>query len=350
MNLFDFKEKLPSFWTIQLVGWSIYAIAIYITFITVSSNYLYLLYIKTFRAVVGFVLTTILWRIYRRLINRFSLGKIVVIVLILSLIFGCLWAFIEVGFFLIQLENYSLTETLPRLPKVALDYAMTIAGWSGVYFGIKYWQKWQTESENALQATFLADKAQLEVLRYQLNPHFLFNALNSIRASVDEDSNRAKQMITQLSEFLRHSLLSAEKKEIPLQEELEAVKNYLAIEKIRFEEKLEVEYAVDEKAEEFFVPSLLLNPLVENAIKHGLQTSLKPLKIRISARIDGEKLVLEVANTGKLDNLHDSNGTKIGLKNVRERLEKLYGEKSNFELTEKDDLVVAKIIIMKTDS
>jgi LytS/YehU family sensor histidine kinase len=222
---------------------------------------------------------------------------------------------------------------------------MTTAGWSGIYFGIKYWQKWQTEQENVLQANFLADKAQLEVLRYQLNPHFLFNALNSIRASVDEDQNRAKKMITQLSEFLRHSLLSAEKKEIPLQEELEAVQNYLAIEKIRFEEKLEVEYEIEESAQDFKVPCLLLNPLVENAIKHGLQTSPKPLKIRISATMENEKLVLEVANTGKLDNLHNSNGTKIGLKNVRERLEKLYGGKGNFEIKQDGKFVKARIEI-----
>lgn len=154
-------------------------------------------------------------------------------------------------------------------------------------------------------------------------------------------------MITQLSEFLRHSLLSAEKKEIPLREELEAVQNYLAIEKIRFEEKLELEFEIEEEAESFSVPCLLLNPLVENAIKHGLQTSPKPLKIKISARLKDEKLIVEVANTGKLDNLHNSNGTKIGLKNVRERLEKLFPDKSSFELIQQGDFVVAKIEISK---
>jgi two-component system, LytTR family, sensor kinase len=132
-----------------------------------------------------------------------------------------------------------------------------------------------------------------------------------------------------------------------LREEIEAVQNYLAIEKIRFEDKLEVGYEVDEKANEFSVPCLLLNPLVENAIKHGLQTSPKPLKIKISAKLEGEKLILEVANTGQLNELHNSNGTKIGLKNVRERLEKLYNEKSSFELKQDDDFVKAKIEIFK---
>ncbi len=339
-------EKLKnSFWFLQISGWLIYMVVIFITFLTVTSNPLGLFYIKSFRAVVGFFLTLILWRIYRRMVNRLSLTSIILIVLVLAVVFGCLWALIEEVYIWFRVDNYELSRSLPNLPKVALDYAMTLTGWSAVYFGIKYWQKWQIEQENALQSAFLADKAQLEVLRYQLNPHFLFNALNSIRASVDEDKNRAKRMITQLSEFLRHSLLSAEKKEIPLREELEAVQNYLAIEKIRFEDKLEIKFEIEESAKDFKIPCLLLNPLVENAIKHGLQTSPKPLKIKISARIEDEKLVLEVANTGKLDNLHNSNGTKIGLKNVRERLEKLYGEKGSFELTQRGKFVIAGIEI-----
>lgn len=346
MAKIDFNRVFSSFWTLQISGWLIYMVAIYITFVTVTNNYLGLFYIKSFRAVVGFFLTIILWQIYRRIINQYSLSSIILIVLGLSIVCGCVWAGLEEVFIWVRSEN-DYNFNLLRFPKVALDYVMTTAGWSGVYFGIKYWQKWQAEQENALQAKFLADKAQLEVLRYQLNPHFLFNALNSIRASVDEDKNRAKKMITSLSEFLRHSLLSAEKKEIPLREELEAVQNYLDIEKIRFEEKLEIEYDVDEPAAEFNVPCLLLNPLVENAIKHGLQTSPKPLRIKVSAKLDGENLILEVANTGQLENPHASNGTKIGLKNVRERLEKLFPEKSSFELIQKGQFVVAKIEIHK---
>lgn len=155
-------EKLKnSFWALQISGWLIYAVAIYITFVTVTSNYLNLFYIKTFRAVVGFVLTTILWRIYRRLVNRFSLGNIVISVLVLSVIFGCLWAAIEEVYIWARSQDvYSFS--LLRFPKVALDYVMTVTGWSAAYFGIKYWQKSQVEQENALQATFLADKAQLE--------------------------------------------------------------------------------------------------------------------------------------------------------------------------------------------
>ncbi len=336
-----------SFWFLQISGWLIYAVAIYITFLTVTSNFLSLFYIKTFRAIVGFLLTIVLWQIYRRIVNRLSLSSTVLVVLGLSMIFGVIWALIEEGYVWAISSTYSFAKSLPSLPKVALDYTMTVTAWSAVYFGIKYWQKWQTEQENALQSAALANKAQLEVLRYQLNPHFLFNALNSIRASVDEDSKRAKRMITQLSEFLRYSLLSEGEKKIPLREELEAVRNYLAIEKIRFEKKLEVSFEIEKVAEDFEVPCFLLNPLVENAIKHGMQTSPKPLKIQISAKLEDENLSLKVANSGKLENPPDSNGTKIGLKNVRERLEKLFGDKSSFELKQDGNFVVAKIEIAK---
>ncbi len=345
MPKIDFNRLYSSFWFLQISGWLIYMVGIYITFLTVSTNSLSLLYVKVFRTVVGFSLTLVLWRIYRRFVNRLSLSSTVWMVLILAVVFGVIWAFIEDGYFRVVSAQYNFYANLPKMPRVALDYAMTITGWSAIYFGIKYWQKWQTEQENAIQAHYLADKARLEMLRYQLNPHFLFNALNSIRASVDEDSTRAKQMITQLSEFLRYSLLSENEKKIPLREELEAIRNYLAIEKIRFEEKLEIDFEIQPAAEDVEVPCFLLNPLVENAIKHGLQTSAKPLKLRISAHFTGDKLILEVVNSGRLDGDRNGNGTKIGLRNVRERLEKLFGSRGVFELRQDGDLVRARVEI-----
>lgn len=347
-----FQNFKKSFWLFQIGGWLVYFVMIYITFLSIAAegNFLRLLYIKVFRAFVGFLLTSVLRQFYKQIFDKYSINFIVAAVLISAVIFGCFWTAFE-NFYVWQTsESYNFADSLARAPRVVLDFAMTLTAWSAIYFGFKYWQKWQTEQENALKSSALANKAQLEMLRYQLNPHFLFNALNSIRASVDEDSARAKQMITQLSEFLRYSLLGESEKKIPLREELEAVKNYLAIEKIRFEEKLTVEFDVETKAEDFKVPCFLLNPLVENAIKHGLQTSAKPLKIKLSANVFDNKLLLEVANSGELRNGFDSNGTKIGLKNVRERLEKLFGENSKFELKQEGDFVKARIEILNKEN
>lgn len=352
MKPFDFNDKLPSFWAIQFIGWIVYFAVIYITFLTIArpENFLSLFFLKGFRALTGFFLTSIFLRpIYRQFGNRLSIVRLILLVLACAVFFGSVWTAIE-AIYSFMTAVFDTANYLARSPRLALDYAMTLTAWSALYLGIKNWLAWQKERENALAASALAQTAQLEMLRYQLNPHFLFNALNSIRASINEDKDRAREMITQFSDFLRYSLISAEKKEIPLYEELEATRNYLAIEKIRFEENLDIEYEIDEKTKEFSVPYFLLNPLVENAVKHGLRVSSDPLRIRISAKLKGDDLILEVANTGSLENSPNLNGTKIGLKNVSERLKRLYGEKSDFEISQKGKFVVAEIKISKSEN
>lgn len=348
MPSFNFRERLPSFWTIQFVGWIVYFAVIYITFLTIAqpNNYLNLFFLKSFRAFTGFILTSFLLRpIYRHYSKNLSITYLVLLVLGCAVIVGTVWTAIEAAYSFTT-AVFNTANYLARSPRIILDYAMTLTAWSALYLGIKNWREWQAERENALQSAALANKARLEMLRYQLNPHFLFNALNSIRASVDEDAARSKKMITQLSEFLRYSLLNENAKKISLHEEIEAVQNYLAIEKIRFEEKLIVNFDVEKTAENFKVPCFLLNPLIENAVKHGLQTSPKPLRINIHAETSGKKLLLEVSNSGTLKTDLNTNGTKIGLKNVRERLEKLFGENAKFELKQDNDFVKARIEII----
>ena len=345
----SFEKLTDSPWKLQVIGWLIYFVLMFLTYLSVDTTetIIEVFLIKAQRATFGFILSCILWQIYERVLDRQSFGKSIAITFLSSIVFGILWTVLQVTMFMQILPNYRLEKALPHQPRVALIFAVTLMAWSAIYLGIKYWKQSLAERENALQAMILAEKAQLEMLRYQVNPHFLFNAMNSIRASIDEDKDRAKQMVTQLSEFLRHSLLNGETKEIPLREELEAVQNYLAIEKIRFEEDLEIEFDIDEDAKDVKVPGFLLNPLVENAIKHGFQTSPKPLKINIKATLNGAHLLLEVTNTGHLDDKTNSRGTRIGLKNVRERLEKLFPKKSSFELFKKDDFVIARILINK---
>ncbi|HKX84206.1 MAG TPA: histidine kinase [Pyrinomonadaceae bacterium] len=331
------------------MGWIVYFVVIYITFLTIAQpgNFLYLFFLKGFRALTGFLLTSLFLRpIYHRFGTRVSIAGLVLMVLVCAALFGAVWTAIEAGFIYFTNATFDIAGYLTRGPRIALDYAMTLAAWSAFYLGVKNWWSWQNERENALQSAALANKAQLEMLRYQLNPHFLFNALNSVRASIDEDSARAKKMITQLSEFLRYSLLNESSRKIPLRVELEAVRNYLEIEKTRFEDKLVVDFTIENDAENFNVPCFILNPLVENAVKHGLQTSPKPLSISIYAETFGPKLVLEVSNSGTLKYDPNGSGTKIGLKNVSERLEKAYGESGGLELKQEGDLVKARIEII----
>jgi len=347
------KELFSSFWALQLVGWTLYGILIYVTFLTVvpPSGRFSLLQVKISRTVAGFLLTSVMRLFYRQIPGNRPVSFIAPIILIGSFMFGSLWPFGEtIGLWLMNPRKFGFEIDWTRYPVEVLDYSFTLIGWSALYFGIKYWQQWQAERERSLQAQALANHAQLNMLRYQLNPHFLFNALNSIRASIDEDSQRAKRMVTEFSEFLRYSLLNDNSSMVTLREEIEAVRNYLAIEKIRFEDKLQVEFAVEPAAEDWRLPGFLIHPLVENAVKHGMTNNSLPLEIRLSARERDRSLIVEVANTGRLQTTSESNkesGTHIGLKNVRERLAKVFPGKSNLTLSDSDGWIRAIIQIRK---
>lgn len=167
-----------------------------------------------------------------------------------------------------------------------------------------------------------AQRAQLEALRYQLNPHFLFNALNSIGALATEDPEKTRLVVTQLADFLRYSLLPGNEgaNRVTLQREVAAIEAYLAIEQVRFENDLVVSYDVAEAAREHEVPAFLLLPLVDNAIKYGQRTSPTPLKIKLSAQLEEGALLVEVANTGRWLDDASVPGTRKGLANVEQRL------------------------------
>jgi two-component system LytT family sensor kinase len=219
-----------------------------------------------------------------------------------------------------------------------------LLGWTFLYLGIKIQREWKEQEQRARKADSLAQNGQLQMLRYQLNPHFLFNAMNSIRALIDEDETKAREMITELSEFLRYSLDSKDYSNVPLRHEIEAIRHYFAIQKKRYEDKLEVIYDIDPQAGEFPVLSFLIHPLVENAVKYGMHTSPMPLTVLLTAKIRDGRLAIEIVNTGKWiepAHLDDriSPGTGTGLENVRRRLENAFPNRHVFEVVEKEGRV-----------
>lgn len=215
---------------------------------------------------------------------------------------------------------------------------------------IKHFYNYQLQKRNALQATALANLSQLKLLRYQMNPHFLFNAHNSIRSMILLDKDRAWQMITELSEFFRYTLLNFNKVSASLDEEIKAVNNYLHIEKIRFGNSLEVSYQIDETARNCSVPAFLFQPLVENAIKYGMQTSPLPLAVVVSIVLRDGILSIDVSNTGKLvDNVLEDGGPEevhgTSLENIKQRLGLMFGNRYGFQLFEEGGWVHTKIRI-----
>ncbi len=222
--------------------------------------------------------------------------------------------------------------------------------WAAFYHGIKYYQLLQTEHATLLtieaenreeqlkrsRAETIAQEAQLKMLRYQLNPHFLFNTLNAIASLVEgKRSANANTMIVQLSNFLRYSLENDPIQRVSLAQELDALRLYLNIEKTRFGERLKLNFQVQPEANEVMVPSLLLQPLVENSIKYAIAPMENGGEISILAKLDGDYLIVEVSDTGPgvlLSKNDKSAGVGIGLKNTIDRLDTFYGDKYVFQL------------------
>ena len=199
----------------------------------------------------------------------------------------------------------------------------------------------------AQEANSLAQEAELTMLRYQLNPHFLFNSLNSASALIGEDPEKAERMIEELSEFLRCTIGDSVTNQTTLANEIEMIKNYLNIEQVRFEEKLQVSFDVSEDVEELEVPGFLLHPLVENAVKYGMQTTKLPLAIEVAANIRNGLAVIRVTNTGNwVDESARNGSTGVGLGNVKKRLKQVYPNRHTFQVL-KDDKKVSVVIEIK---
>jgi two-component system LytT family sensor kinase len=219
----------------------------------------------------------------------------------------------------------------------AISPSLAMLAWSATWVGASIEQRLQAERERALAAERLAVEARLAMLRYELNPHFLFNALNSVVGAIDESPSRAKQMVRQLAELLRHSLQGS-RSSTTLAEELEVARLYLALEQARFEENLQVELEVSPEVKGWPMPSMLLQPLVENAVKHGMRTGSVPLRVTLRAQQEEGRLRVVVTNNGRLE-ARPADPNAVGLRNLRDRLVHMDG--ATFELRQRGDQVEA---------
>lgn len=313
-----------TFWPLQTLGWTAYFFMVVATFLPMlpaGGSAWPLVRIKIVRTLIGFTLTSG-WRLVLRRVGPGRLGVAAAVAIPSAVILGVVWRLLA-GFIAGWQDDLGHTPIdWSRAPREALDYALTLLAWSAFYFGVKWARDLEALRAGALEAHALAQQAQLDALRYQLNPHFLFNALNSIRALVDDDPSRARRMVTALSEFLRHPLLGERRADVPLREELAAARSYLDIEAIRFEGRLRVAIDADPALGDCLLPALVLQPLVENAVKHGMM-SPGPLDVRVEARRDGGSLLLRVINSGVWRDAvtpREASGSGVGLRNVRARL------------------------------
>jgi hypothetical protein len=217
-------------------------------------------------------------------------------------------------------------------------------GWLGTTYVILQTQAAMRKRDRQLaEARALAQTAQLTALRLQLNPHFLFNTLNAISSLIVTGRNKdGEAMLSKLCGFLRTALVADGRTDVTLEEELETLQTYLEIEAIRFGDRLTVEFAAADDLLDLPVPNFILQPLVENAIKHGVAPTSRPVIVRVGARRDGRDLILSVSDNGRAARPGES-GTGVGLENTRRRLEVIYGPRARLESLVHDDGYTALI-------
>ena len=351
------KRGYPSFWLINSIGWILLIAA---DSLIVSPDYVldsWTNFISnSIQWGMGFVITIGLRIIYKSFHNKKKPLLIVLgYVLFFSLIFSVLLFLSAHLIYAIlkpeEFEQYSETIfTFSYMAARLTQIFPLLTTWSMLYFGIKFWLDWSKEHDRAEKLDLLAKSAQLQMLRYQVNPHFLFNSFSSLRALIRTNQVKAEEMVSKLSEFYRYSLTTKNNAEVPLIEEIEAVENYFVIEKIRFGDKLEFYVTIDSLAEEYPVPCFLIHPLVENAIKYGMKTSKLPLIIKIDAFVKKNNLIICVANSGSwLKNTGSNNihGTSTGLSNIKSRLEYSFPNNHRFDIKEEEGFVKVIIEIYK---
>ena len=226
------------------------------------------------------------------------------------------------------------------LPAV-MSSTLSVLLWSCTYFAIHYFERWRQAELDKLQLAVVAAEAQLHGLMSQLNPHFLFNCLNSVRALIVEDPAKAQAAVTALSNLMRYSMQAGRIATVPLATEIEMVRTYLSLEAVRLDERLVTELAIAGDTGAVQVPTMLIQSLVENGVKHGIEQLPAGGTIAVASWLAGDALRVRVTNTGQITARAGS--TRVGLANAHERLRLLYGGRASLDLREDGRSVIAEL-------
>ena len=326
-----FDDKNRAFWILQSVGWSGYFFLRSLSGFANSMGWMWLVHTLLLTAT-GYSLTLLMASLFRRLITIRPLWTMILslgVVGIASMAFSV----IETWSYATFLKPDSRPVGVEYLGAILLNFSL-LAAWAALYYGINYFLLLENEIRQREMLEGQASTAQLAMLRYQLNPHFLFNTLNSISTLVLlKQTERANAMLARLSSFLRYTLVNEPTAKVTLAQEVETLKLYLEIEKMRFEDRLRPHFRIESETIGARLPSLLLQPLIENAIKYAVTPSESGADIWITAAREGQAVRLEVADNGDGTGgeLAASPSTGVGLANIRDRLAQAYGASHRFE-------------------
>jgi two-component system LytT family sensor kinase len=274
------------------------------------------------------------------------LPKLFIAVIITSLFFFLLQMGINQVLNLTEESKRKLDFTA-RLLGGILNIGTFIVPWVMIYYFYHYIEKSRKQQFDTLRLEALVKELELKTIKAHINPHFIFNALNSIRALIDENPGRARTAITELSNILRSSMQAEKLETVTFEKELNIVKDYLALEHIRFEDRLRVEYDIDEDTLDQPIPPMMLQTLVENAIKHGISKQVSGGSVKITSDFKDAYHELVIENTGRLNNPANSDG--FGLASTKNRLQLLFGEKANFDIKEVNGNTVEATVMIPID-
>jgi len=341
-----FEDKNRAFWILQSIGWAGYFVLRTLSGVANAFGFVFVLHTALLTAT-GYSMTLLMAAAFRRLIRLrpiITWAISIMIVLLASASFSAIETWSHATFVRPGLRP----QGIEFLSAILLDFSL-LAAWSSLYYGINYYLILEKQTDQLLQLENQASTAQLAMLRYQLNPHFLFNTLNSISTLVLlKQTDRANAMLSRLSSFLRYTLVNEPAGQVTVAQEVETLKLYLDIEKMRFEERLRPHFHIDPAATKARMPSLLLQPLVENAIKYGVTPQEEGADISVDARKVGDRVLITVSDTGPgADGFGPGavpTSTGVGLANIRDRLAQAYGADQRFETQTNRDGGFAVII------
>lgn len=337
------------YWIAQLLGWFSYSTLILFSVYSDDPSKIDSVYLLNILVIIfSGIFFTHLQRYFFIRLNWLSLRlpKLLPRLLLSALICSILIAFVDIGTDYLTNINGIRSQTLKFLDVLVgvLAVLVLVLFWNAIYFTFHFFQKSREQEISNLELAAHNRESELKNLRSQLNPHFLFNSLNSIKALVDIDPVKSKISITRLSNLLRISLEFGKYNIVPFKKELELVENYLELEKIRFEERLAVEWEIDQELMAIEIPPFVLQMMVENAIKHGISNLINGGIVRIRLYSSNDNIVLEVINSGDLKNVVDLG---VGIENIKRRLSLQYGSEATFKLFEENGVVHAVMNLKK---
>ncbi|MBN8576028.1 MAG: histidine kinase [Cyclobacteriaceae bacterium] len=339
-------NKSRLYWLLQIGGWTLYGV-VQIVAATLSSQAISTkrIVFLAYEAFFCFLLT----HAFRTYINHnrwfsLSLSRLIPRVLSAVLCMGILMYFLRIPLSVpLGLFNRNVVFDVNNILGLSWVYSFFFFTWSIFYFVYNYFERYN----KSLKLEASVKEIELSNLKSQLNPHFIFNALNSIRALVDENPEKAKLAINQLSNILRNTLVTEKKGLTKFGDELKVVRDYLGLESIRFEERLKTDFDIDPASKNFLVPPLMVQTLVENGVKHGISKLTEGGLIELKTKVERGKLTIRIRNSGQYQAPHGlKRRSGLGLVNTSQRLKLLYGEGAYFAISnEKDNFVLTEIII-----